>query len=81
MPAKLEMTPAQAATIRAMRAEGRTWDEIADRLLVSRDWVIRRGRELGLGGRNDNRTPSSPTSGRGRGGAPIPAGHPNSTLR
>jgi hypothetical protein len=47
MPKKLVWTEAQDETIKRLRADGQTWDEIATFMQLSRWTVIERGRRLG----------------------------------
>jgi len=47
MPKKLVWTEAQDLQIRRMRAEGHSWDQIADRMDMNRWTVIERGRRIG----------------------------------
>ena len=47
MPRKITWTNAQDSQIKRMRAEGATWDMIAEVLAVTRWTVIDRGRRIG----------------------------------
>lgn len=72
MPKKLPWTDAQDVQLRRLRAEGATWDAIADLLGMTRWAVIERGRRIGA------RLPPAdfvlPPDDLER--APLPAGHP-----
>ena len=47
MPKKLTWTDAQDSKIRRLRAEGATWDAVAEALRFTRWTVIERGRRIG----------------------------------
>ena len=47
MPKKLNWTDAQDTTIKRLRAEGATWDIVAEMLRLTRWTVIERGRRIG----------------------------------
>ncbi len=74
MPRKLMWTAAQDGQIRRLRAEGASWDTIADLLGLTRWAIIERGRRIDA--RPPPRTfvlaPEDP------GRDPLPPGHPRS---
>ncbi len=72
MPAKLFWTAARDAQIRRLRAEGATWDAIAEALLLSRFTVIERGRRIGA--RKPAALPKTAPEDPCR--EALPAGHP-----
>lgn len=74
MPAALVWTDAQDTTLRRLRAEGATWETIADTLGVARFTAIDRGRRIGA-----PRPPPGPRAIREDPCRdPLPAGHPRS---
>lgn len=74
MPLKLTWLPSQDHAIRRMRAEGATWDAVADRISVSRWSAIARGRWLGAAAPRPGCVVAEPE----RGEEPLAAGHPAS---
>ena len=76
MPERLDWTPAADATILTMRAYGATWSTIGEKLGLSRNSVIERGRRINaLGGpRNLTRPARPPVAEPNR--EPLAAGHP-----
>jgi hypothetical protein len=74
MPRKLPWTEAQDAQLRRLRAEGATWDVIADLLCMTRWAVIERGRRIGARLPPPDFVPPPEDPAR----ASLPAGHPSS---
>jgi hypothetical protein len=74
MPTKFHWTDAQDTQIRRLRAEGASWDSIAELLVLSRWSVIERGRRIGA--RAPARELVTPPEDPAR--DPLPAGHPRS---
>lgn len=74
MPKKLLWTDAQDTTIRRLRAEGVTWDTIAEVLRVTRWTVIERGRCIGARPPPADFVPPPDDPNR----EVLPAGHPTS---
>ena len=73
MPQKLHWSEATDTVLRRARAEGHTWDSIAELLGVSRWTVIDRGRRIGA-----RRPPPDFTPKPDLFRPPLPAGHPHS---
>ena len=72
MPKKLTWTDAQDAKIKRLRAEGATWDAIAEALRFTRWTVIERGRRINARPPPPGFTPQPDDPYRD----PLPAGHP-----
>ena len=71
MPPQKHWTEANDLKLRRLRAEGATWDAIAEALDMSRWTVIERGRRLGA-----RRPPPDHVAKPDLARAPLPAGHP-----
>ena len=74
MPRKLVWTDAQDGTIKRLRAEGATWDTIAETLHLTRWTVIERGRRIGARPPPGDFIPPPDDPNRDA----LPAGHPRS---
>ena len=74
MPKKLNWTDAQDSQIKRMRAQGMTWDAIAEALNVTRWTVIDRGRRIGAVSPPPDFTPEPEDPER----PALRAGHPHS---
>lgn len=74
MPEKLPWTEADDAKLRRLRAEGATWDTVAQLLATTRVAVIERGRRIGARRPPPDfiALPEDPER------PPLPAGHPRS---
>ena len=69
-----EWTEGQDATIRRMRMDGRSWDDIAETMRLHRSAVIGRACRIGAADRSRTNMRGADDPWRG----PLPAGHPRS---